>query len=65
MTQINMDSLTFDGATLNTNGEVLVYNQDRGGFFGNLFFELWIFNNTSNMFQYHERYLSLWLQMNP
>ena len=63
--QVDVQSVTINGATLNTNGEVVPYDSARGGFFGNIIFELWIYNGTANAFQYNQRYVSLWLQMNP
>ena len=63
--QMNLQSVTVNGAKLKTNDEVVFFDTARNGFFGNIFFELWIYNGTSNTFQYHERYLSLWLQFNP
>jgi hypothetical protein len=63
--QVNVQSVTVNGATLNTNGEVVPYDSVRGGFFGNVVFELWIYNGTANDFQYNQRYVSLWLQLNP
>lgn len=62
--QVDVQSVTVNGATLSTNGEVVPYNSARGGFFGNVIFELWIYNGTANDFQYNQRYVSLWLQMN-
>jgi hypothetical protein len=33
------------------------------GFFGHLFFETWIYNSTTSVFQYHARFVSLRLNM--
>jgi hypothetical protein len=63
--QVDVQSVTVNGATLSTNGEFVPYDSARGGFFGNIVFELWIYNGTANDFQYNQRYVSLWLQMNP
>jgi len=62
---IAVQDITINGATLQPDPATLTYNSDRGGYFGNLFFELYIYNGTSNSFQYHERYNSLWLKLNP
>jgi len=42
----------------------LEYDIERNNYYGNLFFELWVYNQTTSRLEYHERYLSLWLKMN-
>jgi uncharacterized membrane protein len=39
------------------------WDSAKKGFLSNLFFELWIFDATSNVFRYHERFVGLWLNM--
>ena len=41
----------------------IAWDPQRMGYYGNVFFELWIFNDTANAFQYNQRYVSLWLNM--
>jgi len=40
-----------------------VWNADKTGYYYNLFVELWIFNSTSGASQYHNRFVSLNLNM--
>jgi hypothetical protein len=61
--QLDMQTITLNGAALNANRTTIAWDSQRKGFYGNLFFELWIFNDTVNAFQYHQRYVSLWLKM--
>lgn len=61
--RLDMQSITLNGAVLNADTTTIAWNIEKNGFYGNLFFELWIFNDTSNAFQYHQRYVSLWLKM--
>jgi hypothetical protein len=42
---------------------VTAWNSTRRGFFGNLFFELWIYNSTTGLFNYHRRDVGLILNM--
>jgi uncharacterized membrane protein len=58
-----VNSLTINGKTHNISRQ-LTFNTQRNNYYGNLFFELWIYNQTTNTLQYHERYLSLWLRLN-
>lgn len=58
-----VESLTLNGKVHEINIQ-LEYDIERNNYYGNLFFELWILNQTTNRLQYHERYLSLWLKMN-
>ena len=62
--QLDMQSITLNGAKINANPATIGWNSEKRGFYGNLFFELWIYNATVNALQYHERYVSLWLKMN-
>jgi hypothetical protein len=59
-----MDNVTVNGFALDASKTTIAYDKTKGGFYSNLFFELYIFNGTTNAFQYHQRYLSLWLKMN-
>ena len=61
--QANFNSMSFNGENIPLAGESSNWNSTTNVFFGNLFFELWIFNSTTGNFQYHDRYLSLLLNM--
>ena len=39
------------------------WDSDRNGFYYQMFFELWLYNMTSSNFQYHNRFVDLWLNM--
>jgi len=39
------------------------WDSDRNGFYYQLFFELWIYNMTSQSFQFHNRFVGIWLNM--
>jgi len=43
--------------------DVSLWDEERGGFFYQLFFELWYYNMTLSSFQYHNRFVGLWLNM--
>jgi uncharacterized membrane protein len=60
---INVQSITVNGEALRINSPQIAYDYEKSGFYGNLFFELWIQNQTTNSYQYHERYVGLWLKM--
>jgi hypothetical protein len=60
---INFNSVTFNGERLSLNGVTSTFNSNTGIFFGNLIFELWIYNNTVNSYQYHERFVDLKFSM--
>jgi hypothetical protein len=61
--QVRFLDMTFDDTVLNLNGYTAVWDAERSGFFGNLFFELWIYNSTVGELQYHERFTGLWFNM--
>lgn len=61
--RISIQSIMLNNLPLSTT-TTLSYDSVKKGFYGNLFFELWIYNDTANTFQYNHRYVSLWLKFN-
>jgi uncharacterized membrane protein len=61
--QVRFLNMTFNNNVLNLNDYTAVWDAERSGFFGNLFFELWIYNGTVGPLQYHERFTGLWFNM--
>jgi hypothetical protein len=61
--QVNFNRLMFSNVALNLNGYSTAWNPQVNMFFGNLFFELWIYNDTIGTFQYHERYTDMKFNM--
>ena len=61
--RIEFSSLTLNNISLDLSNHTATWDPEQRGFFGNLFFELWIYNKTINNFHYHERFVSLWLNM--
>ncbi|MCL2358621.1 MAG: DUF1616 domain-containing protein [Nitrososphaerota archaeon] len=57
-----VDSLTINGKTHNINTQI-EFDSQKNNYYSNIFFELWVYNQTTNKLQYHERYISLWLKM--
>jgi len=46
-----------------TAGKGATWDMMSNGFFYQLFFELWLYNVTSQQFQYHNRFVGIWLNM--
>ena len=63
LSQVNFNRMMFNNVALNLNGYSTARDPQTNRFFGNLFFELWIYNDTIGTFQYHERYTDLKLNM--
>jgi hypothetical protein len=63
LSQVEFESLKLNDVVLNMTNYTLASDQSRGGFPGYLFFELWIYDSAANGFQYHERFVNLWLNM--
>jgi len=62
--QVNFTEMTLNGAILNLQGYSITYrSQAPNGFFGNIYFELWLYNYTTGEFQYNDRYVNLPLNM--
>ena len=60
---VGFESMTFNGLNFNLAGVSSDWNPQTKVYYGNLFFELWIYNSATNTFQYHERFVSLLLNM--
>jgi len=63
LSQVNFNRVMFNDVVLNLKGSSAAWDPQTNRFFGNLFFELWIYNDTNGIFQYHERYTDLKLNM--
>jgi hypothetical protein len=61
--QVNFDRLTLNNEGLNLQGYSSYLDFQAKRFYGDLIFELWMYNGTTNTFQYHERFVSLILNM--
>jgi uncharacterized membrane protein len=61
--QVNFDRLLFNNEQINLNGYSASWDSNRTAYFGNLIFELWIYNDSTGGFQYHERFVDLKLNM--
>jgi hypothetical protein len=61
--QIKLTSITINGYTVDASSTTIDWDMQRGGYFGNLFFELWLYNGATGSFQYNQRYVSLWFNL--
>jgi hypothetical protein len=63
LSSVQMNSLRLNNVDLNMSGYGMAWDSQRREFRGNLFFELWLYNRTISVFQYHQRFVSLRLNM--
>jgi hypothetical protein len=61
--QVVFHSLTLNGEVLNLGGQVTAWNTTKSVFFGNLIFELWIYNSQATILSYHDRFVDLKFNM--
>jgi len=61
--QVVFNNLLFNNERLSLRGLSADWDSNRTAFYGNLIFELWIYNATVGDFQYHERYVDLKFNM--
>lgn len=61
--QVKFNRMMFNGADLNLDGYSATWDTENSSFFGNLIFELWIYDDTVGGFIYHERYIDLKFNM--
>jgi hypothetical protein len=61
--QVEFQSLTLNDVVSDMRNYTVAWDSGKKGFFGDLFFELWIYNGTTGSFRYHERFVNLRLKM--
>jgi uncharacterized membrane protein len=61
--QVNFNKLLFNKEQLSLNGYSTTWDSNRTAFYGNLIFELWIYNDSTSGFQYNERFVDLKFNM--
>ncbi|MGC9346393.1 MAG: DUF1616 domain-containing protein [Candidatus Bathyarchaeales archaeon] len=61
--RVEFYNMRLNDVWLNMTGYTVSWDSEKNGFYGQLFFELWIYNGTIGSFQYHERFVGLWLNM--
>lgn len=56
---------TLSGIRINGSlvGTSIAISNSSDGYFGNLFFELWLFNDTTQAYEYNQRYVGIWLNL--
>jgi hypothetical protein len=60
---VEFNSLSLSGSVLDLRGLSAVWNGTTSRFYGDLIFELWLYNNATSRFGYHGRFVDLKLNM--
>lgn len=63
LSKVEFRSLRLNNIVLDLRGYATLWNSTNRDFYGNLFFEAWIYNATGGGFQYHERFVGLRFNM--
>jgi hypothetical protein len=58
----HVNCLVIDGRVLRVDSSA-VWDSEQKGFFYQLFFELWLYNVASESFEFHNRFVGIWLNM--
>jgi uncharacterized membrane protein len=61
--RIDFYNLALNDVVLDMRGYTVAWDSVRRGFFGNLFFELWLYKTSSQSFQFHNRSVWIWLNI--
>ena len=59
---VTVNTISINGKTFPVNC-TSTWDSDRNGFYFQMVFELWYYDNASSVFQYHNQYTNLWLNM--
>jgi len=57
-----ISKIVIDGYVLNID-KIAMWNAEKHGFYCQIFFELWFYDDTSLNFRYHNRFVWIWLNM--
>jgi hypothetical protein len=63
LSQIELYTLKLNDVVLNIKNCTIALDSEKEAFYGDLFFETWLYNNATADFQYHERFVSLRFNM--
>jgi hypothetical protein len=63
LVQVGFNSMTFNDNVLGMSGESTGWNATTSRFYGDLIFELWLYNSSASSFGYHGRSVDLKLNM--
>ena len=63
LSRVDFSSITLNDVKLGLNGLSSEWNSTTNRFYGNLIFELWIYNGSTGLLGYHERFVDLKLNM--
>ena len=61
--RVVVQSLKLNDVVVDVPDCVVEWNSSRRGFYGFLFFELWLYDRAEDRFRYHGRFVGLWLNM--
>ncbi len=61
--KVDFHGLALNGVSCDLSGYESAWNASKSEFYGNLFFETWIYNRTMDDFQYHSRFVGLRFNM--
>jgi len=64
---VHGDSVVVENVSINDRafqvGCSLAWDSDNSGFYFQLFFELWLYNSERSSFEFHDRFVGIWLNM--
>ncbi|MEM1582419.1 MAG: DUF1616 domain-containing protein [Candidatus Bathyarchaeia archaeon] len=63
LSKVEFSGLMLNNVWLNMSGYGVYWDSGRKAFRGFLFFEIWLYDISANVFRYHGRFVGLWLNM--
>jgi uncharacterized membrane protein len=58
-----LDEIVVNGTSVGMDGMPLPWDSEANAFLGNIFFELYLYNDTTGTYQYNQRYVGLWVNL--
>jgi len=60
--EVDLSELMVNDNPIDANS-MITWDSRNDAYLGSLFFELWLYNDATGNFEYHERYVSLWVNL--
>lgn len=62
-TESVLDEIVVNGTSIDMKSKSVSWDSAKNAYLGNIFFELYLYNDQTGIYQYHQRYVSLWVNL--
>ncbi|MCL1977733.1 MAG: DUF1616 domain-containing protein [Candidatus Bathyarchaeota archaeon] len=63
LSEATLNSIAVNGTSVDMHDLLVEWDPEKNAYLGNIFFELYLYDDSTGNFQYNQRYLSLWVNL--